>query len=307
VRRLLTLAAVVVATPALTFVVLYALRDGRTLWAQAGDLPRYLSDTFLHLDFGVVGTAAEPDPISHLVLRGLPVDLALLLGGILLGVLAGLAAGLAAGARPRGAVDRGLGLGSALALSFPVYLFSNVALFVFAPQSGTAQISFFSATDSYVPPGEDLVGWLHAMWVPWVVLAIPLAALVYRLARTVLFDVADDDALRSARAKGLTEGRVQRRHALPLALPPVLGLVSATVALMITNIALIESPFNLPGAFRNADIGQFHYSPGDTGVPSPPLDVVQALIVESAFLVAFTMLLCDVLQARLDPRVRAPG
>ena len=150
-----------------------------------------------------------------------------------------------------------------------MYLFSNVALFVFAPQSGTAQISFFSATDSYVPPGEDLVGWLHAMWVPWVVLAIPLAALVYRLTRTVLFDVADDDALRSARAKGLTEGRVQRRHALPLALPPVLGLVSATVALMITNIALIESPFNLPGAFRNADIGQFHYSPGDTGVPSP--------------------------------------
>ena len=65
------------------------------------------------------------------------------------------------------------------------------------------------------------------MWVPWVVLAIPLAALVYRLTRTVLFDVADDDALRSALAKGLTEGRVQRRHALPLALPPVIGLISS--------------------------------------------------------------------------------
>jgi ABC-type dipeptide/oligopeptide/nickel transport system permease component len=109
------------------------------------------------------------------------------------------------------------------------------------------------------------------------------------------------------RAEGVSERRVQRRHALPLALPAVLGLVSANVALMITNIALIEPAFNLPGAFRYADIAQFRSTEPIPGSPplSPPLQIVQALIVESAFLVAGTMLVCDLLQARLDPRVHA--
>jgi peptide/nickel transport system permease protein len=295
----------VVVTPSVTFVVLYALRDGRTLWDQAGELPRYLSDTFLHGDMGLTN-GSSPLTVKHLVLHGLPIDLALLAGGIVAGVGAGLAAGLLAGARPRGAADRGFALGSALALSVPVYLFSNVALFIFAPGSGTTQISFFSATDAYVPLRDDPLRWLQAMWVPWVVLAVPLGALVYRLTRSVLFEVSDDLVLRTARAKGVSERRVQRRHALPLAVPAVLGLVSANVALMITNIALIEPAFNLPGAFRYADVGQFRSAERIPGSPpvSPPLQIVQALIVESAFLIAGTMLVCDLLQARLDPRVR---
>ncbi|HSD77344.1 MAG TPA: ABC transporter permease [Solirubrobacteraceae bacterium] len=303
-RRLLTLLAVAVLTPSATFVILTALRDGTTLWAQAARLPRYLSDTFLHLDLGVVGPPTQPQPIRDLVLDGLPVDLALLVGGIVLGVAGGLGAGLLAGARPRGAVDRALGAGSALAISMPVYWFANVTLFVFAPGSGTFQIPFFSETSGYVPPGRDPLGWLQAMWVPWVVLALPLGALCYRMVRSALADVVEEDVLRTARAKGLRERLVLRRHALPLALPPVIGLVSANVALVITNIALIEHPFNLPGAFRFADIGQFR---GEVGAHSPALDIVQALIVEAAFLVALAMLVCDVLLAWLDPRMREHG
>ena len=89
-RRLLSMAAVVILTPSLTFVVFGALRDERTLWAQAGDLPRYLSDTFLHLDFGMTGTPTQPQQISHYVLAGLPVDLALLLGGLVLCAVTGV-------------------------------------------------------------------------------------------------------------------------------------------------------------------------------------------------------------------------
>jgi peptide/nickel transport system permease protein len=304
VRRLLALAAVVVVTPAAAFVLLGALADGTTLWAKAGELPAYLADTFLRLDFGVVGAPPDEEQVSDLVLGGLPVDLTLLVGGIVVGVAGGVTCGLLAAGRPRSAADRALDVGSALAISFPVYLFANVVLFIFSPGSGKHQIPFVSATNSYVPPTEDLVGWLHAMWVPWVILGLPLGALCFRMVRIALHEVRDQEVLRTARGKGLRERLVLRRHALPLALPPVLSLVSANVALVITNIILIEHPFNLPGAFRMADIGQFR---GEIGADSPPLVVVQALIVEAAFLVALAMLVCDLLLARLDPRVRERG
>ena len=80
----------------------------------------------------------------------------------------------------------------------------------------------------------------------------------------------------------------------------MLGLVSVSTALMVTNVILVETAFNLPGFFQQADVGQFL---GELGhIPGP--DVVQALILEAATLIAVTMLIADLLHARLDTRVR---
>ena len=120
------------------------------------------------------------------------------------------------------------------------------------------------------------------------------------MARASLVEVMDADHVRTARAKGLREAVVMRRHALRAALPPVLGLVSVSVALMVTNVILIETAFNLPGFFHQAHVGQFL---GELGhLPSP--EVVQALILEAAVLISVTMLIADLLLARLDPQVR---
>ena len=80
----------------------------------------------------------------------------------------------------------------------------------------------------------------------------------------------------------------------------MLALVSVNVAMMVANVILIEPTFELPGAFRRADVGQF------LGEHShiPSATIVQALIVESAVIIAVTMMVCDLLQALLDPRVR---
>ena len=74
--------------------------------------------------------------------------------------------------------------------------------------------------------------------------------------------------------------------------------MSVSVALMVSNVILIEPAFRLPGFFGQADIGQFR---GDKShVPS--LDVVQALVLEAALLISVTMLLADLVRARIDPR-----
>ena len=65
-----------------------------------------------------------------------------------------------------------------------------------------------------------------------------------------------EDFVRTARAKGVRERIVVRRHALRAALSPVIGLVSVNVALLVTNVIVIERAFNLPGFFRVAGVGQ---------------------------------------------------
>ncbi len=138
--------------------------------------------------------------------------------------------------------------------------------------------------------------------VPWLVLAAPLAAMVYRMTRASLAEVVSEDFIRTARAKGVRERIVVRRHALRAALSPVIGLVSVNVALLVTNVIVIERAFNLPGFFRVASIGQFNGL--DDKEPHISLDDVQALIVEASLLIALTMFLADVLRAKLDPRAR---
>jgi peptide/nickel transport system permease protein len=290
--------AVVVITPALSFIVFGSLREGIPLWDRVADLPGYLSDTFLHLNLGDAPPVYQTS-LHDLVLDGLPVDIALLVGGLVLGVGIGLATGVASGARRRSATDRALSVGSALALSAPVYWFGFIVLTLFAPQSGDLiQIPFVSWYGGYVSFGQDPLGWLQALWVPWLVLAAPLAAMCHRMTRSAVAEALDEDFIRTARAKGVREQRITRRHALRAALPPVIGLVSVNVALMVTNVVLIEPAFQLPGFFRQADIGQFR---GDLShVPSP--DVIQALVIEAALLISVTMLFADLLRARIDPR-----
>ena len=130
---------------------------------------------------------------------------------------------------------------------------------LFAPQSGyLLQIPFLSWYGGYVPFADSPVRWLQSLWVPWLVLAAPLAAMVYRMTRASLAEALDEDFIRTARAKGVRERIVVRRHALRAALSPVIGLVSVNVALLVTNVIVIERAFNLPGFFRVASIGQFN-------------------------------------------------
>jgi peptide/nickel transport system permease protein len=302
-RRLLGLLAVVVLTPSLTYVILGSLREDTTVAAKVGELPGYLHDTFVRWDFGDVGPVTQPEPISHLVLSGLPVDAALLAGGMVVGITLGVGTGLLAGPRGRRPADRALTVASCAMLSMPVYWLAIVGLFFFSPVIGRWALPFASDYNQYVGLTQDPLRWLQSLWVPWVVLGTPLAAMTHRMVRSTLAEVQDEQFLQTARAKGVREARLQWRHALPAALPPVLALVSVNMALLVTNVALIEPAFNLPGAFRNADIGQF------LGEQAPPVDpqIVQALVVEAALLIAAFILVCDVLQARLDPRVAARG
>src|SRR5215207_1351728 len=145
------------------------------------ELVDYLGATFLHADMGA-GTFRNQTFIRTrsafaVISDGFLVDVALLAGALLAGVAIGLAAGTIQAVRPRSPVARIIAVVTAFVLSSPVYWLGLVVLLFFAPGVGSvAEIPFLSTIGAYRPPGEDLLAFVRALWLPSLIVAAPLAA-----------------------------------------------------------------------------------------------------------------------------------
>ena len=211
------------------------------------------------------------------------------------GVLAGLVAGAVQATHPRSLVSRTIAVVTALALSAPVYWLGLVALLLFAPGVGSvAEIPFLSTVDGYRDPFDDPVGFLHGLWLPALIVGTPLAAACTRMCESQLLATLHEDFVRTARGKGVAPRRVLRRHALPAAAGPVVALVGVNMNLILTNLALIETVFNIPGGFRYIE----------RALVNRDVDLVQALVVEATLFIVLANFLADAIHAWLDPRVR---
>lgn len=302
-RRAGALVAVVLLAPALTFVVLGAIYGSVyghvTVWDQFAHVPHYLVRVFGHLDLGRDDLTGEP--VSATLREGLPVDAALSLGGLLVGAVVGIVLGILAGPRPRSRMDSALLVGATFALSMPVYVLAALVVYEFSPPLGHHPIGVLSGPGMYRPLTRDPVAWLHSLWVPWCLVGAPLAAVTFRMARAVLHEGMDADWARTARAKGVAERLILRRHALRAGLPTVLETITASVPALIANAILVESVMQMPGMFIRFDVSrQVAYSPH-----IPPFPVIQGLVLDGAVLVAICVFACEVLRGWLDPQVRA--
>lgn len=290
VRRLVAAALLVVLAPAVSFVFFALTYTGEPVLSGLG---HYLDDTFLHWDFG----NSSVGPVGNVLRTGIPVDVAILGGAIVLGVGGGIAAGLAIARRPQSVIARALQGLSPLALSAPAYVTAFATVYLFGSEGGAHPLPFVTDQAVYRPLTSDPAAWLHALWVPWIVVALPLGAGVMRLTASATRDALGGDEVRTARAKGLRERRVLRRHALPLAAPVVSAYAGASWNILILNAAVVESLFNMPGSFRIA-------SRGLENVETP---LIQALVFVTVLYVVVGNLIADVLLASLDPRVRRPS
>jgi peptide/nickel transport system permease protein len=299
-RRLGLMVFTVLAVPSLSFVMFTLIQgdvDGPLELLE--ELGAYLAATFVHFDFGdeafTSGTFNRTRGALEVVTEGMVPDIQLVFGALLCGVLGGLAAGTLLAVTPRSLLGRALAVAVAFVLSVPVYWLGFVALILFSPGFGTLlHVPFLSGVGGYVPISEDPLAWLRAMWLPCVIAGAPLAAACARMAAGTLRTVLADDALRTARAKGATEGRVLRRHAIPLAAPPVIALVGVNMNLLVTNVALMEAVFNIPGSFRFIE----------RALVNRDVDLAQALVVEATVLIVLANFLADAVHAWIDPRAR---
>jgi peptide/nickel transport system permease protein len=300
-RRFALLALTLVLVPSLSF-LMFTLIQGETTAPLdvLRELATYLSATFLQADLG--GEHFQSDTFIRtrsafeVVKDGVLVDVYLLAGALILAVAIGLLAGTVQATRPRSIASRVIAVATAFVLSSPVYWVGLMVLLLFAPGIGSiAEIPFLSTVGGYRDPSVDPLRFVQGLWLPCLIVGAPLMAACTRMCASQLGTTLHEDFVRTARGKGVRERRVVWRHALPASAAPVIALVAVNMNLLLTNLALIEVVFNIPGSFRYIE----------RALVNRDVDLVQALVFEATLFIVVANFLSDALQGWLDPRVRA--
>ena len=268
------------------------------------DFPQGLGRAFLHLDFGVACSQPGCPAVKVLWRRWWQPDVYLLISGLVLGVAIGLAAAGFCTSRPRSLVTRVLETLGLVFYSMPAYLFGFGVLLLFETTFGLLPLPYFFHPLDYEAPLADPWTFIRAMVVPWIVLALPFAAVVMRLAQAAMLDEMDTDYVRTALAKGLRRRRVIGRHAGRPAWGVVASVVGVWVPSFVLNMVLVEYVFFVPGFFAQTKraLGQVETLPPVVDIP-----MVQGLALWAAVLTVVVSALADVVLIVLDPRVRSTG
>jgi peptide/nickel transport system permease protein len=152
-------------------------------------------------------------------------------------------------------------------------------------------------TGGFTPWSEDPGAALRGLVLPSLALALPQASIIARVMRTALVDVAGQDFIRTARAKGLTLGEAIWRHGVRNALLPVLTILGLQFAFLIAGTVIVENVFYLPG------LGRLIL----TAISERDLILVRGATMVLIVLVTATMLLTDLAYGLVDPRLRGRG
>ena len=228
---------------------------------------------------------------------GAPVTLSLVTGAAILWVLGGLAIGVAAALTRGGLTDRALMIAGLIGISMPVFWVGEVAnLLTQSRLHGTWLFSWVPAL-GYTPLTEDPVLWFKSLLIPWVVLALLYMGLYGRVLRASLIEAYQEDFIRTARAKGVSETRILIRHALRTSLIAFVSLFGLDFGALVGGGALLtEVVFGLQG------VGKLTFD----ALQNLDLPVIMATVMYSSFFVVAANAAVDVAYGFLDPRVRYP-
>ena len=242
-----------------------------------------------HVLQGNFGTSwVSKKPALELIVGALPVTLQLVGAAFAVALLIAAPAGILAAIRPRSWIDQGSTTFALLGISMPSFWLGIMLVLLFAlelrwlPPSG------------YLPLTADPWGALRSTALPALTLGVALAAPLTRFLRSGMLDVLALDYVRTARAKGLPEGRVIARHALKNALLSVVTVLGLQLGALLGGSIVIEQVFAWPGIGRLslAAIQQRDYG------------VVQGIVLFVATGFVLVNFLVDLVYLYLDPRIR---
>src|SRR3954467_5920135 len=308
VRRLLAMLGVLFAISIMTFLIFQAIPNGDPAVRLGGRTSTPQTRAAISKDWGfdkpiyeqyviTMGKIFDGSIVSYQqqinvedeIRRDLPATLSLSIGagviwlgfGILLGVISAVRAGKF--------TDTSLTVLALIGVSTPVFLLGALVLWLFA-----YKIQIFPA-GGYVKFTNDPWQWFTHLLLPWFVLSVLFIGFYSRVLRSNILDTINEDYVRTARAKGLSERRVLLRHVVRNSLIPIIALWGLDFAAIIGGGAILtESAFNLPG------VGNY------AAHSVQALDVPPVLVITmfGAFFVVLLSAVVDVIYAILDPRIR---
>ena len=234
---------------------------------------------YAHGDFGIsylkIGLTT-----NEIIASGFPYSLRIGIYASGLIVLFGIAAGILAALRQNRFVDRFLMVLSTLGSTIPSFVFATLYLFLFSKILGL--VPAFG-----VKPWTGYIG-------PVLVTSVFSMAFVTRLMRTSMIEELNQDYIRTARAKGISEFKVVAKHAMRNAILPVVTYVGPMIAMVVTGSFVIEKVFGIPG------IGSLFTS----SVLTRDYTLIMGITVFFSVFLVFRTLVVDILYVFVDPRIK---
>jgi peptide/nickel transport system permease protein len=308
VRRMLQMLLVMFAVSVLTFLIFNVIPNGdpavrmagkqptesqieaiRREWGFDDPLPQQYLTTMKKVFTGDLVSYFTQLPVGEEIVKGIPRTLSLAVGAALLWMAVAMALGLYSAVRAGRFADRFLTILALVGISMPVfwvgalmnhYLGFKLGLF---PNGG------------YVEFTENPIDWAYHLILPWTALALLFIGFYSRVLRSNVLDTINEDYVRTARAKGLSERQVMIRHVLRNSMIPVVTLWGLDFGAVIGGGAILtETVFDLQG------VGQY------TADAIAQLDVppVLATTMFAAFFIVALNAIVDIAYAALDPRIR---
>lgn len=251
-------------------------------WVRYGDWAAHA----VQGDLGNSLTTGEP--VSAMIAERLPVTLSLAGVTVVLTILGGLGIGLLSAVRPAGKLDKSVTAFTVFGLTVPEFWLGLLLVTWLALGQG-----WFPAL-GYSELSQGVLPWLHALVLPAAALSLQPAAEVGRQLRSSMIHELDQQYVLSARAKGLTSGKIIGKHALKNASVPVVTVLGFRTAQLLGGVAIIEQIFVLPG------LGSLAV----TAVQERDILVIQGVVVFTTLLVILVNFVVDLSYTYFNPRVR---
>ncbi|KZE79066.1 MULTISPECIES: ABC transporter permease [Paenibacillus] len=238
--------------------------------------------SLLTLDLGP-SISHYPESVNAMIERGFPVSFQLGIVALLLAIASGIALGTAAALRQNGLIDYIAMVLAVIGIAVPN--------FVVAPL-----LIKYIAVEWELLPVATWGTWKHVV-LPAVALSTGPIAIIARLTRANMVEVLTQDYIETARAKGLSPVTIVFKHALRNAVLPVVTLVGALLANVLTGSFVIEKIFAIPG------MGKYFVD----GINNRDYAVIMGTTVFYSALLIFMMFLVDIAYSLIDPRIKLHG
>ncbi|WP_199618895.1 ABC transporter permease [Paenibacillus alkalitolerans] len=230
-------------------------------------------------------------PVLTKIVERIPATLILMGTAITLSFLIAIPIGVYSAVRKYSALDNTFTVLSFLGVSIPSFFLALMAILVFSITWPIFPVSGMRGDDT---SGFDFADIAYHLVLPATVLAFGLIASLSRFMRSSMLDVINQDFIRTARAKGLSDNKVVLKHALRNALLPIITLIGLQLPHLLGGALIIEQIFAWPGMGRLA-VGAIFIR---------DYQVIMGITMVGSVLVVLGNLLADVLYAVVDPRIQ---
>jgi peptide/nickel transport system permease protein len=306
-RRLVGMVAVLFAVSVLTFLIFNVIPNSDPALRMAGknatptlvaniteewgfdeSLPRQYLTMMGKIFSGDVISYEGRENVDERIVEGIPATFSLCIGAAVIWMFFGILFGYLSAVRAGGLLDRVLTIVAVTGISIPVFWLAAILLNYL-----TYQTEIFPS-GGYVEFAENPLEWVEHLILPWVTMAIVYIGIYSRVLRSNMLDAINEDYVRTARAKGLSERRVMTRHVLRNSLIPIVTLFGLDFGALLGGAIAVEAVFSLNG------IGQYAYE----SLINTDLPPIMAVVLFGAFFVVLINALVDIAYAWLDPRIR---